>query len=158
MIGRFGLEEVGNRPLLSRSKGMKRRLTIAAALTVSRKVLLLTYNIEEAESLCDRVTSSLLGLMVSVTAKKVFEVQTLSNIYRFPMIFLCGLFIPVQSLPWILQPLSYVLPITYGVDILRQGMLMDGMFETWASVTVGIGFIIVLYALSLRGIKGRWLL
>ncbi len=104
------------------------------------------------------VASSLLGLMVAVTAKEVFEAQTLSNLYRFPMIFLCGLFIPVQSLPWILQPLSYVLPITYGVDILRQGLLMDGMFETWASVTIGIGFIVILYALSMRGIKRRWLL
>ena len=65
------------------------------------------------------IISTLLGLFISVSAKEVFEAQTYSNFFRFPMIFLCGLFVPVVSLPIFIQPLSYILPVTYGVDILR---------------------------------------
>ncbi len=35
------------------------------------------------------------------------------------MIFLCGLFFPIEGLPLFLQPLSYALPLTYGADILH---------------------------------------
>jgi ABC-2 type transport system permease protein len=42
----------------------------------------------------------------------VFEAQTFSNFFRFPMMFLCGLFIPIENLPILVRPLSYVLPLT----------------------------------------------
>jgi len=42
------------------------------------------------------------------------------------MIFLCGLFISVQELPVFLQPVSYCIPITYGVDILKAAMIGTG--------------------------------
>ena len=45
------------------------------------------------------VTSTFLGLFIAVSVKEVFEAQTFSNFFRFPMIFLCGLFFPVASLP-----------------------------------------------------------
>ncbi len=102
------------------------------------------------------VVSALLGLAVAVSAKEVFEAQTLSNLFRFPMIFLCGLFIPIGSLPLALQPLSYMLPVTYGMDLLRTGMQQEGAFEPLASLLVALGFILVLYAVSIRGIKSRW--
>jgi ABC-2 type transport system permease protein len=54
------------------------------------------------------VTSALLGLLIAVSAKEVFEAQTFSNFFRFPMLFLCGLFIPVDSLPVILKPISFL--------------------------------------------------
>jgi len=39
------------------------------------------------------IISTLLGLFISVSAKEVFEAQTYSNFFRFPMIFLCGFLI-----------------------------------------------------------------
>lgn len=65
------------------------------------------------------IASTFLGLFIAVTVSEVFEAQTFSNFFRFPMIFLCGLFFPIESLPLYLRPLSYALPLTYGVDILR---------------------------------------
>jgi hypothetical protein len=35
------------------------------------------------------------------------------------MIFLCGLFFAIERLPVFLQPLSYVLPLNYGAEILH---------------------------------------
>jgi ABC-2 type transport system permease protein len=62
---------------------------------------------------------SSLGALVAVSVKEVFEAQTLSNYFRFPMIFLCGVFIPIESMPLPIRLISYVLPLTYSVDALR---------------------------------------
>jgi ABC-2 type transport system permease protein len=40
------------------------------------------------------IVSTFLGLFVAVSVSEVFEAQTFSNFFRFPMIFLCGLFFP----------------------------------------------------------------
>jgi ABC-2 type transport system permease protein len=65
------------------------------------------------------ISSTFLGLFIAVSVKEVFEAQTFSNFFRFPMLFLCGLFFPIDQIPMWLRPLSYVLPLTYGVDILH---------------------------------------
>ena len=66
------------------------------------------------------LTLSSLGALVAVSVKEVFEAQTLSNYFRFPMIFLCGVFIPVSSMPQPLQVVAYLLPLTYSVEALRS--------------------------------------
>ena len=63
------------------------------------------------------ITSTLLGLLIAVSAKQVFEAQTFSNFFRFPMLFLCGLFIPLTSLPVFVRPVSFLLPLTYVTGI-----------------------------------------
>ena len=57
------------------------------------------------------ISSTFLGLFIAVSVKEVFEAQTFSNFFRFPMLFLCGLFFPVEQLPVWLKPLSYALPL-----------------------------------------------
>ncbi|MFX1263326.1 MAG: ABC transporter permease [Promethearchaeota archaeon] len=69
------------------------------------------------------LTLSALGALVAVSVKEVFEAQTLSNFFRFPMIFLCGVFIPVQAMPVLLQVVAYFLPLTYSVNALRMATL-----------------------------------
>jgi len=103
------------------------------------------------------VTSTFLGLFIAVAVREVFEAQTFSNFFRFPMIFLCGLFFPIEKLPIFLKPLSYVLPLTYGVDVLHGSVhgnhampyLLDFMFLA--------AFCVGLFALSLRNIQRRWI-
>jgi ABC-2 type transport system permease protein len=65
---------------------------------------------------------SALGVLVSVSVKEVFEAQTLANAFRFPMMFLGGVFVPVASLPLGLQIMARALPLTYGVEVLRVAM------------------------------------
>ena len=65
------------------------------------------------------ISSTFLGLFIAVSVSEVFEAQTFSNFFRFPMLFLCGLFFPVTQLPVWLRPLSYALPLTYGADALH---------------------------------------
>jgi ABC-2 type transport system permease protein len=61
---------------------------------------------------------SALGALVSVAVKEVFEAQTLANVFRFPMMFLGGVFVPVASFPPGLQVVARLLPLTYAVEAL----------------------------------------
>ncbi len=103
------------------------------------------------------VVSSFLGLFVAVSVSEVFEAQTFSNFFRFPMIFLCGLFFPVESLPVFLRPVSYLLPLTYGVDILH------GAINRQNTMPLGLDFMaisiycVALFCFSLKGINRKWI-
>jgi ABC-2 type transport system permease protein len=66
---------------------------------------------------------SALGALVAVSVKEVFEAQTLSNYFRFPMVFLCGVFLPVEAMPFPVQVIAHLLPLTYSVDAFRQVLI-----------------------------------
>ncbi|WP_347490385.1 ABC transporter permease [Desulfoscipio sp. XC116] len=104
------------------------------------------------------VSSTLLGLVIATSAKEVFEAQTFSNFFRFPMLFLCGLFIPINDLPVFLQPFSYILPLTYGTDVLNEALLNAGLINIWADIAALIGFTVLLFILSLSNINKKWIL
>lgn len=103
------------------------------------------------------VTSTFLGLMIAVSVSEVFEAQTFSNFFRFPMIFLCGLFIPVAELPLLLRPISYILPLTYGVDILKEAINQSGSLWYGVNFPLLIFFALVLFLVSIRNINKRWI-
>jgi ABC-2 type transport system permease protein len=104
------------------------------------------------------VASTFLGLFIAVAVSEVFEAQTFSNFFRFPMIFLCGLFFPIEKLPIFLKPLSFVLPLTYGVDILHGSVQGDPMMPFFLNLVLLAAFCLVLFGLSLRNIRRRWIL
>src|SRR5690554_4974987 len=104
------------------------------------------------------ITSALLGLLIAVSAKEVFEAQTFSNFFRFPMLFLCGLFIPIDKLPFILKPISFCLPLTYGTDILNGAITGNSIFNAIFNISVMLVFTTLLFYLCLRNIKTRWIL
>ncbi|NLV82812.1 MAG: ABC transporter permease [Synergistaceae bacterium] len=104
------------------------------------------------------VTSTLLGLLIAVSAKEVFEAQTFSNFFRFPMLFLCGLFLPVSSLPVFLRPISYLLPLTYGTDLLGGAILGVGTLPPVLCVLILLVFAIVLFTFCQYNIRRKWIL
>ena len=103
------------------------------------------------------VTSTFLGLFIAVSVSEVFEAQTFSNFFRCPMIFLCGLFIPVQVLPIFLRPISYSMPLTYGADILNAVISGRGHIGLLMSFLILIGFSILLFSVSTRNVKRKWI-
>jgi ABC-2 type transport system permease protein len=99
---------------------------------------------------------SALGAFVSVAVKQVFEAQTLANFFRFPMIFLSGVFIPVSALPPTLRPVAHVMPLTYSVDSLKASLGYTAeILPPMASLTVLIVFTVAFLALSVKIMKGR---
>jgi ABC-2 type transport system permease protein len=89
-----------------------------------------------------------LGALISVSVKEVFEAQTLANAFRFPMMFLGGVFVPVASLPLGLKIVARALPLTYAVEALQVAL---GGGELWLGVldlAVLMVFALVLFALA----------
>jgi len=103
------------------------------------------------------ISSTFLGLFIAVSVSEVFEAQTFSNFFRFPMVFLCGLFFPIEKLPIFLMPLSYALPLTYGADVLHAGFGQQGHMALWLDFLALSLFCLALFGLSLRNIRGKWI-
>jgi len=104
------------------------------------------------------IVSTFLGLFIAVSVSEVFEAQTFSNFFRFPMIFLCGLFFPIMALPVFIRPLSYILPITYGVDILNGAVNSQNIMPLSLDFLILGAFCIALFVASLHNIKRRWII
>ncbi len=103
------------------------------------------------------VSSTFLGLFIAVAVSEVFEAQTFSNFFRFPMLFLCGLFFPIQKLPVFLKPFAYALPLTYGADALH-GAVHGGHTMPFAlALAVLSVFCVGLFVASLRNIQRKWI-
>ena len=103
------------------------------------------------------ISSTFLGLFIAVSVSEVFEAQTFSNFFRFPMLFLCGLFFPVATLPFWLRPVSYVLPLTYGADLLHAAVSRTGKLPLWLDFTLLALFCAGLFAVSLRNVRSKWI-
>lgn len=103
------------------------------------------------------ITSTFLGLFIAVSVSEVFEAQTFSNFFRFPMMFLCGLFIPIENLPIFIRPLSYLLPLTYGADLLKGSINATYTITAWISLLILILFSLVLFSISTYNIKKKWI-
>jgi len=104
------------------------------------------------------LSSTFLGLFIAVSVKEVFEAQTFSNFFRFPMIFLCGLFFPMEQLPMWLRPLSYVPPLTYGADVLHSSIHQPAHLPLVLDFGLLVAFCAVLFAVSLRNIRRKWVM
>ena len=104
------------------------------------------------------VSSTFLGLFIAVSVSEVFEAQTFSNFFRFPMIFLCGLFFPLAKLPVVLRGVSYFLPLTYGADILHASIAGGAVRPLWVDFPMLILFCLALFAVSVRNVKRKWIL
>ncbi len=98
---------------------------------------------------------SALGALVSVAVREVFEAQTLANFIRFPMMFLCGVFVPLASMPAWLQVIARLLPLTYSVEALRLAWLGG----SWAMAVIDLGalaaFSLLFFVLAVITLRRR---
>jgi ABC-2 type transport system permease protein len=76
-----------------------------------------------------------LGILLSASAKNELQAIQFIPLILFPSILLAGLFWPVESIPQFLQPISYCVPLRYGIDAMRSIMLRGwGLERIWPQV------------------------
>jgi len=73
------------------------------------------------------------------------------------MIFLCGLFIPIVSLPFYIRPISYILPITYGVDVLKYAISKNNSISILLDIILLVIFCVGLFYFSIFNIRKKWI-
>ena len=99
----------------------------------------------------DAVLGTALGLFVSAFARTEFQAVQFMPAVVIPQILLCGLFVPRDQLPRVLEVVSDVLPLSYAVDAMQTVSTSTdavwgdvGLVAAYAVAAVGLG------ALTLR--------
>jgi ABC-2 type transport system permease protein len=76
-----------------------------------------------------------LGILLSASARNELQAIQFIPLVLFPSILLAGMFWPVESIPQFLQPVSYCVPLRYGIDAMRSIMLRGwGLDRIWPQV------------------------
>jgi ABC-2 type transport system permease protein len=90
---------------------------------------------------------SALGMLFAAAAKDTPTANISLTALRLPMIFIGGVFIPIQALPIQLRVISYLTPLTYVIDALREAMVVPSV---WFAIDLGVllASVIVLQALA----------
>ena len=97
-----------------------------------------------------------LGILLSAWAKNELQAVQFIPLIIFPSVLLAGLFWPVESIPKFLQPLSYFIPLRYGIDASRSVMLRGwGAGEIWVDLVILIAFAVLTLTGSMFLLKRR---
>jgi ABC-2 type transport system permease protein len=95
---------------------------------------------------------SFIGVGIAITAAATDEetAQTFMMILQFPMMFLSGIFFPVEQMPSILQWVSKVLPLTYAAQAMRKVIVLGaGIDDIVLEVAVMLGFGLVMLVVAI---------
>jgi ABC-2 type transport system permease protein len=95
-----------------------------------------------------------LGIFLSAFAQNEFQIVQFIPLVFGVQIFLSGVFWPIDQLPAILRPISYILPLTYANEALRAVMLKGADLTeiAWelAALLIFMVLMIILSALTMR--------
>lgn len=96
---------------------------------------------------------SLAGLVNGIFAKKFDDINLVPTFILTPLTYLGGVFYSVSLLPTFWQTVTLGNPVFYMVNAFRYGMLGFSDISIQVCISVIIGFIIVLYFMSLWLLK-----
>jgi len=94
-----------------------------------------------------------LGLVASAFASTEFQAVQFMPAIIFPQLIVCGLIMPREQMPAALEAISRVMPLTYGVQAMKDLSMGGDPGQIWSEVVVLVAFIvgaIVLGSLTLR--------
>ncbi len=89
------------------------------------------------------------GIMISARVSTQEDYMQMVMPITMPMMFVSGVFYPIETMPWIFQKIAYLLPLTYVNDALRAVMLKGvGIGGVWIDIVVLLGFTLLFFALG----------
>ncbi|MCD6371214.1 MAG: ABC transporter permease [Candidatus Aenigmarchaeota archaeon] len=89
-----------------------------------------------------------LGLIFASKMKDIHGFSLIMNFVTSPLFFLSGALFPLKNLPTWIRYISYLDPLTYGVDGLRGVLIGVSLFSVPFNLTVLIGFSAVMIFLG----------
>lgn len=92
-----------------------------------------------------------MGYMLVSFMKTQESAQGIIQVVQFPMMFLSGIFFPVEYMPGFLKPVVQAMPLTYLGDALRQVMVGAApIYPLKIDVLVLAGWMVVTLAVAIR--------
>ena len=119
---------------------------VQSALAVALSVGLLGLDVQgpiwllTVVAVVDAVLGSALGLLVSAFAQTEFQAVQFMPLIVIPQILLCGLFVPRDQLPDVLEVISNLLPLSYAVDAMQTLTASAETADVWADLAVVAAF------------------
>jgi len=116
------------------------------------------FNVKVAHPFCligNMLLSSLcfssLGVALSSSATEApSQAMMLSSLVRFPLIFISGIFIPLNNLPNWGKIIATISPLTYTTDLLRFSLYDDGFYPIFLDLLMLVIFSILFFGLALK--------
>jgi ABC-2 type transport system permease protein len=92
-----------------------------------------------------------IGYVVAALVRTEEAANGIVQVIQFPMMFLSGVFFPIEIMPSVLRPVAAILPLTYLGDALRQVMVSGSAFAPLpVDLVVLAGWLVVCLAISAR--------
>jgi len=77
-----------------------------------------------------------LGLIIATKLADTQGFMSIMNLVIMPIFFLSGAFFPLQDMPAGIKYITYINPLTYGVDGLRGALVGGAAFPLWLDFAV----------------------
>jgi ABC-2 type transport system permease protein len=95
-----------------------------------------------------------LGVVLTSFAKDQETAVMIMTTIMFPMMFLSGVFFPIEQMPWFMQGISKFLPLTYVADSLRKVMVLGADIPALTSeLSILIIFGVIMTAIAVPVFK-----
>ncbi|MDR3222241.1 MAG: ABC transporter permease [Methanobrevibacter sp.] len=89
------------------------------------------------------------GIMISASTSTQEDYMQMVMPVSMPMMFVSGVFYPIETMPWIFQKIAYICPLTYLNDAMRSIMIKgSGIGDIWIDVVVLLGFTAIFFILG----------
>jgi len=93
------------------------------------------------------VSFSSLGILLAAPpASSPSNIMLLSNLVRLPLLFVSGIFLPIQDMPVWARWIAPVSPLSYAGDLIRAGFGQKPYFSLWLSMVMLVLFTAVMMA------------
>lgn len=90
-----------------------------------------------------------LGILITSFTENEETATMVMMTLMFPMMFLSGVFFPLQQMPWYMQGIAKFLPLTYATTALRKVVVLGADIPAvWSEVVILVAFGIVLLAIA----------
>ena len=93
-----------------------------------------------------------LGILITSFTEKEETATMVMMTFMFPMMFLSGVFFPIQQMPWYMQDIAYCLPLTYATTALRKVVVLGAGVSaifTELSILIVFGIVMLLVAVPM---------
>jgi ABC-2 type transport system permease protein len=157
------LRRLGTTPL-PRATVLASQVTLRVLIAVAQAALIvlvarLVFNVQMTGSwlvllgvvLFGGLTFVSIGYLIAAIARTEESGIAIAQIINFPMMFLSGIFFPVESMPKFLKPVVTAMPLTYLGDALRQTMVgASALHPLSLDIAVMGAWLLVCMVLSVR--------
>ena len=91
------------------------------------------------------------GIMLSARTSTQEDYSQIVLPFSMPMMFVSGVFYPIETMPWKKKKIAYIFPLTYLNDAMR-GIMLKGqnLGDVWLDLVILLGFTLLFFIIGVK--------